>query len=140
MWRLWSQSSPSWTEAYASLICAEPARSDLTSVPVRTIPVSRRSSSSKRNDACRFVAMSPGWALRFLPFAIGPPIVDAPGVPDPAALADRLRALHVPGDPLLLLNAWDAASARVVAEAGVPAVATTSSGLTRALGFDDEEQ
>jgi 2-methylisocitrate lyase-like PEP mutase family enzyme len=52
-------------------------------------------------------------------------------------LAARLRALHVPGDPLLLLNAWDAASARVVAAAGLPAVATTSSGLARALGRDD---
>ena len=52
-------------------------------------------------------------------------------------LAARLRALHVPGDPLLLLNAWDAASARVVAAAGLPAVATTSSGLARALGHDD---
>lgn len=52
-------------------------------------------------------------------------------------LAARLRALHVPGDPLLLLNAWDAASARAVAAAGLPAVATTSSGLARALGHDD---
>src|SRR4051794_38484009 len=52
-------------------------------------------------------------------------------------LAARLRALHVPGDPVLLLNAWDAASAGVVAGAGLPAVATTSSGLARALGHDD---
>lgn len=61
-------------------------------------------------------------------------------MPDLTALADRLRALHVPGDPLLLLNAWDAASARIVVEAGLPAVATTSSGAARALGFDDGER
>jgi 2-methylisocitrate lyase-like PEP mutase family enzyme len=61
-------------------------------------------------------------------------------VTDAVDLADRLRALHVPGEPLLLLNAWDAASARVVADAGLPAVATTSSGVARALGFDDGER
>lgn len=55
---------------------------------------------------------------------------------DPA----RLRALHRPGRPLVLPNAWDAASARVVAEAGLPAVATTSGGVARALGFADGEQ
>ena len=30
---------------------------------------------------------------------------------DQRAKAELLRDLHVPGDPLLLLNAWDAASA-----------------------------
>ena len=54
--------------------------------------------------------------------------------------ADRLRALHVPGDPLVLPNAWDAATALVVAEAGFPAVATTSSGVAEALGYEDGEQ
>jgi 2-methylisocitrate lyase-like PEP mutase family enzyme len=58
---------------------------------------------------------------------------------DLAARAERLRSLHTPGDPLLLLNAWDAASARAVAAAGLPAVATTSSGVARALGYDDGE-
>ena len=48
-----------------------------------------------------------------------------------------LRSLHVPGDPLLLTNAWDAASARRFAELGAPAIATTSGGVARALGFDD---
>jgi 2-methylisocitrate lyase-like PEP mutase family enzyme len=28
--------------------------------------------------------------------------------------AATLRALHLPGDPLVLPNAWDAASARIV--------------------------
>lgn len=54
--------------------------------------------------------------------------------------AGALRALHVPGDPLILPNAWDAGTARLVAEAGFPAVATTSSGVADALGYADGEQ
>jgi 2-methylisocitrate lyase-like PEP mutase family enzyme len=42
------------------------------------------------------------------------------------ARAERLRALHVPGEPLVLLNAWDAGSAAVIAKAGAQAIATTS--------------
>ena len=49
--------------------------------------------------------------------------------------AGDLRALHVPGDPLVLPNAWDAATARLVQEAGFPVVATTSSGVAEALGL-----
>ena len=44
----------------------------------------------------------------------------------PPQQAERLRALHRPGNPLVLPNAWDAASARAVQEAGFGAVATTS--------------
>ncbi len=44
------------------------------------------------------------------------------------AEAELFRSLHVPGRPLLLANAWDAASARVAERAGAAAVATTSSG------------
>jgi 2-methylisocitrate lyase-like PEP mutase family enzyme len=54
--------------------------------------------------------------------------------------ADALRALHVPGDPLILPNVWDAATAKVVVAAGFPAVATTSSGVAEALGYQDGEQ
>jgi 2-methylisocitrate lyase-like PEP mutase family enzyme len=54
--------------------------------------------------------------------------------------ATALRALHVPGDPLILPNAWDAATARLVVEAGFPAVATTSSGVAEALGYEDGER
>lgn len=53
--------------------------------------------------------------------------------------AAALRALHVPGDPLILPNAWDAASAKLVAETGFPAVATTSSGVAETLGYEDGE-
>ncbi len=54
--------------------------------------------------------------------------------------AAALRALHVPGDPLILPNAWDAGTARLVERAGFPAVATTSAGVARALGYEDGEQ
>ncbi|MEO3809314.1 isocitrate lyase/phosphoenolpyruvate mutase family protein [Sphaerisporangium sp. B11E5] len=56
--------------------------------------------------------------------------------PDAAA---RLRALHVPGRPLVLPNAWDAASARAVVAAGFPVVATGSAAVARSLGYDDGE-
>jgi 2-methylisocitrate lyase-like PEP mutase family enzyme len=48
-----------------------------------------------------------------------------------------LRALHVPGTPLVLANAWDAASARAVVVAGFPVVATTSGGVAATLGYND---
>ncbi|NUP01078.1 MAG: isocitrate lyase/phosphoenolpyruvate mutase family protein [Nonomuraea sp.] len=47
------------------------------------------------------------------------------------------RSLHVPGRPLLLANAWDAASALVTEAAGAPAVATTSAGVAWSLGAPD---
>lgn len=56
---------------------------------------------------------------------------------DQHAKADALRALHVPGRPLVLLNAWDAGSAAVIARAGAPAIATTSAGAANALGYPD---
>jgi 2-methylisocitrate lyase-like PEP mutase family enzyme len=50
-----------------------------------------------------------------------------------------LRSLHRPGAPLVLPNAWDAASARAVVASGFPVVATTSSGVAATLGYDDHE-
>jgi 2-methylisocitrate lyase-like PEP mutase family enzyme len=56
------------------------------------------------------------------------------------AKAEALRALHVPGQPLVLLNAWDAASAAVIARAGAHAIATTSAGAANNLGYADGQQ
>jgi 2-methylisocitrate lyase-like PEP mutase family enzyme len=50
-----------------------------------------------------------------------------------------LRELHVPGRPLVLPNAWDAASARLVEAAGFPVVATSSYAMADVLGYDDGE-
>jgi 2-methylisocitrate lyase-like PEP mutase family enzyme len=52
---------------------------------------------------------------------------------------DLLRSLHRPGDPLLLPNAWDVATARAVVAAGFPVVATTSGGVAGTLGYEDHE-
>ena len=40
--------------------------------------------------------------------------------------AQTFRSLHVPGDPLVLYNIWDAGSAVAVARAGAKAIATGS--------------
>lgn len=44
------------------------------------------------------------------------------------------RDLHVPGDPLLMPNPWDAGTAVVLAALGFRALATTSSGHAATLG------
>lgn len=50
----------------------------------------------------------------------------------------EFRRLHEPGSGILVLpNAWDAMSARLVEEAGALAIATTSSGVSWALGRPD---
>jgi 2-methylisocitrate lyase-like PEP mutase family enzyme len=54
--------------------------------------------------------------------------------------AEAFRALHYGPTPLVLPNAWDAVSARVVAEAGYPAIATSSAAVARVLGYDDGQQ
>src|SRR5580765_7509682 len=56
---------------------------------------------------------------------------------DVAADAAKLRKLHVPGDPLLLANAWDPTSARVVEAAGMRAIATSSNALAPVNGYED---
>ncbi|MEU4479975.1 isocitrate lyase/phosphoenolpyruvate mutase family protein [Micromonospora sp. NPDC023966] len=53
--------------------------------------------------------------------------------------AAALRALHRPGEPLILPNAWDPGSARAVAAAGFPAVATSSAAVAESLGHADGE-
>ena len=55
------------------------------------------------------------------------------------AKAETLRALHVPGRPLVLVNAWDAATASVMERAGAAAVATSSAAAANALGYPDGE-
>jgi 2-methylisocitrate lyase-like PEP mutase family enzyme len=53
--------------------------------------------------------------------------------------AERFRNLHRRGEPLVLPNAWDAGSARVIERAGAQAVATTSAGVAAAFGYPDGE-
>jgi 2-methylisocitrate lyase-like PEP mutase family enzyme len=54
-----------------------------------------------------------------------------------AQQATRLLELHHASTPLILINAWDAASAAMVAHCGLPAVASSSAALANAMGFPD---
>src|SRR5713226_7314442 len=54
--------------------------------------------------------------------------------------AEELRKLHGGPRVLVLPNAWDAASARVLEELGYPAIATTSAGVAFALGYPDGQR
>jgi 2-methylisocitrate lyase-like PEP mutase family enzyme len=49
-------------------------------------------------------------------------------------VSEAFLALHVPGRPLLMPNAWDIGSAKVLASLGFEALATTSSGHAATLG------
>jgi 2-methylisocitrate lyase-like PEP mutase family enzyme len=52
----------------------------------------------------------------------------------------RFAALHVPGDPLVLFNVWDAGSGQAVAKAGAKAIATGSASVAMANGFGDGQE
>jgi 2-methylisocitrate lyase-like PEP mutase family enzyme len=55
-----------------------------------------------------------------------------------SAKAEAFRQMHAGGTgPLVLVNVWDAASARVVEKAGARAIATSSSAISWSLGFPD---
>ena len=58
----------------------------------------------------------------------------------PKAKAERFLALHSGPEVLVLANAWDVASAAIVAAAGFPAIATTSAGVAFSLGYPDGER
>jgi len=53
--------------------------------------------------------------------------------------AGRFAELHVKGRPVLLYNAWDAGSAKVVLAAGAQAIATSSWSVAEAQGYRDGE-
>jgi len=56
------------------------------------------------------------------------------------AAARRFRAAHHGPRPLVLPNVWDAVSARVFAEAGFAALATSSGAVAEALGYADGQR
>ncbi len=53
--------------------------------------------------------------------------------------AERFRTLHERSQVLLLPNAWDAGSARMLGDLGFGAIATTSGGVAWSLGYADGE-
>lgn len=54
--------------------------------------------------------------------------------------AEVFRTMHTGKGALLLPNVWDVASARIIEEAGFPAIATTSAGIAFAQGFPDGQK
>jgi 2-methylisocitrate lyase-like PEP mutase family enzyme len=54
--------------------------------------------------------------------------------------AEALRELHAGPRLLILPNAWDVVTARLVEAAGFSAIATTSAGIAWALGYPDGER
>jgi 2-methylisocitrate lyase-like PEP mutase family enzyme len=57
-----------------------------------------------------------------------------------ARKAEQLRKLHGGPRILVLPNAWDVASARIIEELGFPAIATTSAGIAASLGYPDGQR
>ncbi len=54
--------------------------------------------------------------------------------------ASAFRAMHSGKEILLLPNVWDVASARIVEEVGLGAIATTSAGIAFSLGYPDGQK
>jgi 2-methylisocitrate lyase-like PEP mutase family enzyme len=63
----------------------------------------------------------------------------SPEIDDLVAKAEVLRSLHRGPGALVLPNAWDVASARLVTAAGFPAIATPSGAIAQSLGYDDND-
>jgi len=57
-----------------------------------------------------------------------------------AEKAEQFRKLHQGPSILVLPNAWDVASARILEELGYPAIATTSAGVAFSLGYPDGQR
>src|ERR1700722_17789283 len=56
------------------------------------------------------------------------------------AKAELFRSLHSGPEILVLPNAWDAISARIVEAEGFPAAATGSAGVAAVLGYPDGQR
>jgi 2-methylisocitrate lyase-like PEP mutase family enzyme len=54
--------------------------------------------------------------------------------------AEQFRKLHSGPRILVLPNAWDVASARILEELGYPTIATTSAGIAFSLGYPDGQR
>jgi 2-methylisocitrate lyase-like PEP mutase family enzyme len=82
------------------------------------------------------ISVISGKVLLFLPFRYHS-FVMTPDSLTPAQKASRLLELHHGSQPLVLINAWDAASAAMIEHCGLPAIATSSAAMANALGFPD---
>ena len=57
-----------------------------------------------------------------------------------AEKAEQFRKLHHGPRLLLLPNAWDVVSARILEECGHPAIATSSAAVAFSLGYPDGQR
>ena len=57
-----------------------------------------------------------------------------------ALKAERFRQLHHGPQVLVLVNVWDVATARLVEEAGFPAIATSSAAVANSWGYPDGQR
>lgn len=55
----------------------------------------------------------------------------------PRDIGAEFRALHRPGEPFILANAWDAGTAKMLAALGAPAIGTSSAAHAFTLGRPD---
>jgi 2-methylisocitrate lyase-like PEP mutase family enzyme len=55
-------------------------------------------------------------------------------------ITETFASMHIPGNPLILYNIWDAGSTVAVAKAGAKAIATGSYGVAGAHGIGDGEK
>ncbi|MFJ8820993.1 isocitrate lyase/phosphoenolpyruvate mutase family protein [Streptomyces sp. NPDC102467] len=142
-------------DATAALVAADSgdvpqARALRENPPVRTM---RRVAARVTHVAGRRIAEGDAVLLDLsaanrthpVPLTFGAPPRVCPGRAHALALADGLRGrpltpfarLHHQAAPLLLPNAWDHASAAVLAAQGFPAIGTTSLGVAAATGLPD---
>jgi 2-methylisocitrate lyase-like PEP mutase family enzyme len=63
-----------------------------------------------------------------------------PNLDEQKAKANAFRMMHSGKNILVLANAWDVASARIIEDAGFPAIATTSAGVAFSLGYPDGQK
>jgi 2-methylisocitrate lyase-like PEP mutase family enzyme len=82
----------------------------------------------------RLISVISGKVLIFVPFRYHSIVMTPLTL---AQKASRLLELHHASQPLVLINAWDAASAAMVEHCGLPAIATSSAAMANALGFPD---
>jgi len=61
-------------------------------------------------------------------------------MPNQQQNAERFRDLHTPSEILVLPNAWDVASAKLFAQAGLQAIGTTSAGIAYSLGYIEPQR
>lgn len=53
--------------------------------------------------------------------------------------ATLFTSLHIPGNPVIIFNGWDAGSIKVIAGSGAKVVGTGGHGVAESLGYEDGE-